>query len=408
MTRNRHRTTPVLAAALVLGTVLAGCGGGGEDDKSPRAASSPAPHGYVKGAEEAAEQQSRLVLTERGSGKVRLLDLVEGKTRTLGRADGVSGLVTDGRFAYVNSGGGTQVFDSGAWMVDHGDHVHYYRAKPRSLGRIPGGKPEHVYSSPSLTAVTFADGTAKLLDHARLEKGKLRTTATLDDARRGPVVPYEEHALIPVPGPGGKTAVEVRDAKGESVTTLKEPCPDLRGSAVTRRGAVFGCADGALFVKEKSGELVAEKIPFGRKVSAKERPESFQHRSQGTTLAARAGDSGVWLLDVAERRWQLVKTGPVTAVNAPGDGAPLLALDRSGNLTSYEMPGGKRLASRKVLAEPHDGKGAAPVIEVDASRAYVNDAAAKKIHEIDYNDNLREARSFPLGFSPARMVETGR
>jgi hypothetical protein len=48
------------------------------------------------------------------------------------------------------------------------------------------------------------------------------------------------------------------------------------------------------------------------------------------------------------------------------------------------------------------------VIEIDATRAYVNDATAGVIHEIDYNDNLRVARTFTLDSTPTFMVETGR
>ncbi|MDJ1132178.1 hypothetical protein [Streptomyces iconiensis] len=411
MIRNRKKAAPVLVAALLLSPVLAACGGGEGEGESAGAKpkSSAKPHGYVEGAEETAEQQSRLVLSDAESGKVELLDLIKGKTTALGRTDKAATLRTDGRFAYAREGGGAKVFDSGSWMVDHGDHIHYYRAAARELGDIAGKKPEHVYSSTSLTAVTFGDGTAKVLDHARMEKGKLRKTATFDDVRKGPVVPYEGNALVPVSGPGGSTVIEARDKRGRTKTTLKEKCRDLRGAAVTRRGVVFGCADGALFVKSASGKPAAEKIAFGRKVAADERPESFQHRSQSTTLTAKAGDKGVWILDVADRRWKLIETGPVIAANTAGEGAPLVALDRSGTLKSYEISDGKEIASKKILKDPPGKKeGDRTVVEIDANRAYVNDIGARKVYEIDYNDDLRKARSFALDFTPSHMVETGR
>lgn len=409
MIRNRNKATTALAAVLALGTALAGCGADGGERKPAAKETSAKPHGYVEGAEETAEQQSRLVLTDAGSGAVTLLDLIEGKTSELhGSARGTDRLSTDGRFAYTHGTGGAGVFDSGSWMVDHGDHVHYYRAKPRALGRVPGDGAEHVYSSPSLTAVTFKDGTARLLDHARMEKGKLKHAATLKNVTKGPVVPYENTALVPVAGPGGSTVVEIRDARGRKKSTLREKCPELRGTAVTRRGVVFGCADGALFVKRAEGKTTAEKIPFGRKVAAGERPRSFQHRSLGTTLTAKAGNRGVWVLDVTERRWKLVNTGPVIAANTAGEGAPLVTLDRSGTLNSYGIPDGKKVASKKLLKKLPPGRDVQPVVEVDANRAYVNDIRAKKIYEIDYNDDLRKARSFPLDATPSRMVETGR
>ncbi|MBO8191482.1 hypothetical protein ITI46_07225 [Streptomyces oryzae] len=406
---------PVSAAVLSLGLLLAGCADPGDGESREgrgadrKSASSSKPHGYVAGAEEAAEQQSRLVLGDAESGEMQILDLIEGRTRPLGRMGKGAELVTDGRFAYANSSRGSKVFDSGAWMVDHGDHLHYYRAKARGLGAVRGKQPEHVYSSPWLTAFTFADGTARLVDHAQLEKGRIRTTGFLDGIGRGPVVPFKENALVPVAGTGGDSTVEVRDRKGRKKTSLGVKCPQLRGAAVTRTGVVFGCADGALFITEKQKKLAPEKIPFGRKVPGDERPDAFHSRSLGTTLTARAGDTGVWVLNVAEREWKLIETGPVAAVNSAGEGTPLLVLDNSGTLKAYEISTGKQLARKKLLSSPPKAKDVSrAVIEIDANRAYVNDMAARKVHEIDYHDSLRKARSFSLDFRPSEMVETGR
>ncbi|MFD7662105.1 hypothetical protein [Streptomyces sp. NPDC059788] len=410
MAWNHKKGAPAYGASLALGLLLTGCSGGGggageQSDKKPSASS--APHGYIEGAQETAEQQSRLVLADGASGALKVLDLIDGKTRPLGKANG-SRLVTDGRFAYAASDTGAHIFDSGAWMVDHGDHVHYYRATMREVGALRGNKPQHIYSSPSSTAVTFADGKARLLDHARMEKGDIGTTVTIEDADAGPVVPFKENVLVPTGGPGDETVVEVRDRKGNKKSALKAKCAQLRGAAVTRTGVVFGCADGALFVSEKNGEARGEKIPFGQSVPDGERPASFRHRSLGSTLTATAGDRGVWVLNVPEREWKLVETGPVTAVNSAGEGAPLLALKDTGVLEAYDVSSGKKIAGRKLVSRMPDAKEARPVIEVDAGRAYVNDVADKKIHEIDFNDDLREARSFSVDFAPSAMVETGR
>ncbi|AXK32438.1 hypothetical protein DVA86_06995 [Streptomyces armeniacus] len=406
MTRNTRQPAAAATVLLALGALLAACGDGDDaEKKGATGASSSPPHGYVEGAEEAAEQQSRLVMADDTTGAVRMLDLISGKTTKLGAAKDTEELITDGRFGYARSATGTRIFDSGSWMVDHGDHIHYYRAKPRDTGTLPGAEPEHVHSGKALTAVTSADGKAVLLDRGELEDGKLRRAAEIDGVR-GPVVPYETYVLVPT---AGKTTVEVRDRKGGRVHTLPEKCAELRGAAVTRSGVVYGCADGALLVTEKSGKLSAEKIEYAEPVAASDRPDSFRHRSQSATLTAKAGEKGIRVLDVSERKWQWIDSGKVTAVNTAGEGAPVLALTTAGFLKAYDAETGKETASRKLIASPPDGEHApAPVIEVDGSRAYVNDPAAKKVYEIDYNDGLRTARSFSLDFTPAHMVETGR
>lgn len=202
--------------------------------------------------------------------------------------------------------------------------------------------------------------------------------------------------------------MEIRDRDGARVTTLKEPCAEARGEAVTRRGVVFGCADGALLVSENKGTFGAEKIAYGEDVSASDRAVDFRHRAGSTTLAARSGDDAVWILDVTDRAWTRIRTGPVVAANTAGEGAPLLALGKDGALTAYDIATGKRTVRKELLTKGATSGAASAVIEIDTTRAYINDVAAKKVYEIDYNDRLRLARTFPLGFAPTYMVETGR
>lgn len=408
MTRNTKQPVAVASVLLTLVLVVTGCGGEGDGDgekNGAAGASSSPPHGYVEGAEETAEQQSRLVLADHATGAVKMLDLITGRKTALGTAKDTGELVTDGRFGYANSATGSRVFDSGSWMVDHGDHIHYYRAKPRQAGTLPGSEPEHVHSGKALTAVTFADGKATLLDRGELENGKLRRVTDIGGVR-GPVVPYETHILVP---PGGKTTVEVRDRKGGRPYALNEKCPELRGAAVTRSGVVYGCADGAILITEKKGRLSAQKIGYGKHVGEADRPVAFHHRSLGATLTAKAGEDGIWILDVGERKWRRIDSGAVTAVNTAGEGTPVLALTKTGVLKAYDAETGEETASKKLIANPPSGKRTPqPVIEVDGNRAYVNDPAARKVYEIDYNDDLRKARSFSLDFTPDHMVETGR
>ena len=106
MTPRKTRTAAALfCAALVSSGPLVGCQSS-SDAKTPSktSASAAKPHGYVEGAEEASEQQSRLVLVDAGTGAVKVLDLATEDITSLGDRRGVQGLRTDGRFAYLSSG----------------------------------------------------------------------------------------------------------------------------------------------------------------------------------------------------------------------------------------------------------------------------------------------------------------
>ena len=281
------------------------------------------PHGYVAGAEETAEAQSRLVIADE-SGAVRVLDLVTEEVVELGSAGRVEAIRGDGRHAYLTAGEKVHVVDSGAWLVDHGDHVHYYRAEPRT-------------------------------------------------------VPADE-------------------APDEDAVPAGAACPQPGAPVETRRGVVFGCADGALLVDDGA----ATKIPYP--ATGAPPAQALVNRRMSATLAGIAPGHGVWVLDVTARTWTLVPTGPVVAANTAGEGAPLLTVTADGVLHAHDIASGAELTRRPLLTAPVTS----PVIEVDPARAYVNDQAGKQVHEIDYNDELRVARTFPLDVAPAFMVETGR
>lgn len=410
----RNVTAAAPAALVALALLTAGCAGGRPDPAAakPGSATSAPEHGYVEGARETAEQQSRLLLNDPATGDTRVLDLITGKAHEVPPAKGTAELTTDGRFGYFHTAAGTRVLDAGAWTVDHGDHVHYYRAAIRDVGRIPAGTGARVRSDAVMTAVTGADGRAVTYRRTELEKGRVGASRTLPGTRAGAVVPYAGHLLgLTGDGQGAAARLAVHDRAGGRSTAPHATCEDPMGDAVTRRGVVFGCADGALLVGDDDGRLTAERIPYDGDVPAEERARSFRHRAGSDTLTAPAGDRAVWVLDVAERTWTRVETGPVVAANTAGEGSALLVLETDGALHGYDVATGRRIARTEPLLageqRPATG-GRGPVIEVDRSRAYVNDPEGRRVYEIDYNDGLRVARTFALDVKPELMAETGR
>ncbi|WP_037805053.1 hypothetical protein [Streptomyces sp. NRRL F-5135] len=408
----RRNVTPWATAALLLTTQLTtSCTGDGDNAARPTPTSSSAtPHGFIEGAREAAEQQSRLILNDPESGNTRVLDLISGKAHTTARVAGAVRLGTDGRFGYVHTAESTHVLDSGAWTVDHGDHVHYYRAAIRDVGDLAAGREAQVRGDAAVTAVTDEDGRVALHDRSKLEKGEIGSSRTLSGAYAGAVVPYAEH-LLGLTEKGDTTRPAVFDRQGKRVASPEAECEDPRGDTVTRRGVVLGCADGALLVHAENGSFTAEKIPYDDAVPEGQRAVDLRQRPGGDTLTAPAGNDAVWILDVTERTWARVETGPVVAANTAGEGSPLLVLETDGALHGYDIATGEHIArtERLLTGKQRAGTdGTAPVIEVDRSRAYVNDPGGKRVFEIDYNDGLRVARSFALDIEPVLMAETGR
>ncbi|WP_329025390.1 hypothetical protein [Streptomyces sp. NBC_00690] len=403
MTAFRRTSVAVLLASCVLAQ---GCSAGG---KPPPVGGTkdPVPHGHVEGAQEASEQQSRLVMADAAKGTVRVLDLITEAVTPVRRAGQVQGITTDGRFAYLTTGTTTEIVDGGAWMVDHGDHVHYYRAPIRPVGEIRAPGPVRVHADPGITALSFGDGTVRLLDRKALEAGRPGAGRPLPEATAAPVVPYREHLVVPGVGVD-RDRVEIHNRNGDRVSSLGATCPEPLGTALTRRGVVVGCAGGALLVAGSNGAFQAQKIPYGTAVAPAERAVEFRHRPGSTTLTARAGPAAAWVLDVTERTWKRITTGPIVAVNTAGEGTPLLTLGTDGHLSAFDPTTGERTARTPLLSPMSAGRTPAPVIEVDTQRAYVNDPVGRKVHEIDFNDRLRKARTFSLDFTPTHMVETGR
>ncbi|MEV6219642.1 zinc ABC transporter permease AztB [Nocardia sp. NPDC051833] len=392
------------SVAALAAVPLVGCGSG-----EPPMVEEP-PHGFVAGAEEMAEPQTRLIVTDAGTGEVRVVDLLTEQVTTLDAVETVSPqahspssdgadvrLAGDGRFGFLAVGGRLTIVDSGAWTVDHGDHRHYYSAPIRRVGStdFPGVEPGPItaHSDPVVTAVVSEGGETMLFDRAALGEGAVGEPRRID----GVAVPYAER-LIVVDRAG---RVEVRGRDGAAGEAQPVTCAEARGQAVTRRGVVFGCADGALVVAQRDGAFVSEKIPYP--ASSAERATAFTHRPGSTTLTALAGRTGVWTLDIRAKTWTSTPIADAVAVNTAGEGSSLLVLTRDGVLHGLDPVTGTETARLGLVGGPVE----TATIHVDPDRAYVNDIRARAVHEIAYNDNLRVARDFPLDIAPTLIMETG-
>ncbi|GHE07060.1 hypothetical protein [Klenkia taihuensis] len=383
---------------------LTACGAG---PASPSADGPPpaTPHGYVAGAEELPEPQLQLAYTDAG-GSAHALDLLTGETAELGQLGPVDTMATDGRFLFTTSTGTGEltVVDTGTWTVDHGDHVHYYRAPARVVGSMTWSGDVEAASSDTLTALfSPTSGTGVVLDRAALGRGELTELATVEsEPHQGALVPLGND-VVATDG----TSVRGLDADGRPLPDAEAPCADPRGGHATRVGVVVSCADGAVLVTEADGGVELEQIPYPTPVAEAERASGLDNRPGRPSVAAPAGTRGVWLLDTRARSWQLVPTPTpwVTAVAADDEADRVVGVDTTGQVVVLEPGTGAVTGTGPLL--PVDRLTEVDV-HVDADRTYVNVPGSTDLLEVDHADGARVARTFSAEVVPAHLAETGR
>lgn len=413
----------LIAAALALPACApASTPASGPFSETPADGSTDRPHGYVAGASEMPEAQLHLVSID-GEGAVTLLDLLDEQSETMATLDAPpTSVSTDGRFVFASSAatGDLTIMDSGAWTVDHEDHVHYYSAEPRPVGTIAESADAGeavVAGGPSLTGVWFGGtGVGMLLDTEALGHGEIVETARVEAAPHvGALVPFGEGALATIAGDDGRAAgVRLIDSEGDTVEGSDAECAELDGSITTNVGVVFGCADGALLVTiDGDGGSDFERIPYPQEVSVSERAAGFDNRRGRPVAAAVAGDRGAWLLDTRARQWTFLPTeAPLLRVTAASDADDsVVALADDGRVLLLDAATGATRAATlplaaSSLADPALASGV--TLQLDVDRVYLNAPADGAVYEIDYRDGLRVARTLSVGAQRSFLAETGR
>ena len=378
--------TAVLLFGLLATPACAAPVSSGESD----AASAPASdsHGVDAGtAAEVASPALALVVAD-DEGQVTLLDLETEKRDEIAeaRADAVS-VDSDGRLVYVarDEGQGRttiDVIDTARWTVPHGDHTHSFRGEPQLLGALEGSGDATVTAGAQRATISFGGGDLVVLAHDDL-------AASFTDAARtgiraaGPVVPFADHLLAAT-----DTGIEVTDATGAPVPALATSCTAASDADLTRVGAVFACAEGAvLFTREVGGALAVEPLAYPAGAPA---AIELTGRADRPDLAGVAGDQGAWLLDVRERQWTLLPTDvPLVRAAAIGDDDErTAAIDAEGRVRILSSDGTVLARTEPLLAASVADPALRDRVQliVDAEHAYVSDPTAGAVHEIDHDD----------------------
>nr|WP_315267187.1 ABC transporter [Microbacterium lemovicicum] len=402
-----------VSALGALALTLAACDGGAAPGTPTADSTGDDGHGTVAGAAEVAEPQLGLTTID-PSGTVTHLDLLNESITELGSIGQPSAMTTDGRYLFAQIEDGVEIVDSGVWTWDHVDHFHYYRADPRLLGTIQGGRGATIattnLSTTGGTGLFFAEsGEAVLLDTEALSKGDVVEQFRLHtEPHTGMVVPVGSFALV-TDAQDGTAASVVAYASDGQPTGLEAPCADASGTITTRVGAVIGCADGALLASVQEDQLAVERIPYPAGTTAAAATQ-FANREGRPTVAALAGTDGIWLLDTRAMAWTLLPApAPLVAVTAVDDEEEhLLALTTDGRMLVLDGEDGAVLAGTGPLVTESLEVGLEPTLIADQQRAYLSAPAEQRLFEIDFADGARIARTFETVTSPVFTAETGR
>lgn len=350
-------------------------------------------------------------------GVVGQVDLETERRAELGTVSPPQRVHSDGRYVFSEGEAGVTILDSGRWTWDHGDHFHYYLAEPRVIGTVAGDGPVTVAttlsSTTGSTGIFFgASGEAVLLDTAALAEGEIVERFRLERAPHdGLVVPVGPGALVSEPTGGVAASLVLHRLDGRPWPDIAIECPGARGTVTTRVGAVVGCADGAVLATADAGNMTVEKVPYPADATAPPATE-FAGRKGRPTIAAPAGEVGVWMLDTREKAWTLLPSAmPLVRVVAVDDeAATVVAVTADGRVRLMDGHTGAVRAETSALlatslADPDAAAGV--TLTVDDERAYVNAPAKRAVYEIDLDD-ARVTRTFHAADVPAFLAQTGR
>ncbi|MDY6995216.1 MAG: zinc ABC transporter permease AztB [Actinomycetota bacterium] len=392
--RSQWRRLSVAATAVCL---VAGCSSG-----SPEPTESSQVSGHdevvVDGARELDGPLTMLVIVDPVSGDTAVYDAADETETAIGSYGATTAIAGDGRFAYLRTAESTTIVDGGAWTFDHGDHYHYFATDPAMVGTLEIAVASAAASN-SLAAIQSETGVVELLNREELGEHTVEPAGLSAGADVTAAVPYGSR-LVTVTDTG---RMQVVDESGTRALTGE--CAHPTWSKASRRAVVFGCDTGAVRVTGGDGDLTVTAMPFPPDAPA-QRPAQMDHRDRADVFTG-VSPGTVWVLDSRQRRWTTIAVPDAVAANTAGDGS-VLVLHRDGALGSFDVNERTETARVSLFAGGVPDEGAQPVIDIDSDRAYVNNAAASEVYEIDYADGLRIARTLRTEVAPGLMVETGR
>lgn len=399
----RPSTFAVHAGLLVVLLGTASCAA--EPRPAPTAATTDS---HDVGAGDAAEVATpALALVIAGAdGALTLLDLeTEERTMLASARPGVERIEGDGRLISITHGSTVDVIDTGRWTVPHGDHTHSFLGDAGPIGSLDGdaaqanGHGAQGHAGEQASTVQF-DVEVVVIPHEDLS---LDDAVRLDIAADGPVLAFAGKLLVPNAG-----TITVHDSAGDPTAASGVPCTGVTDADITRVGAVFTCAEGAvLFTREVGGVVAGELIPHPAGAPT---ATELAGRTGRPDLAGVAGSQGAWLLDVRQRTWTLLPSAvPLLRAVAVGDDeSRTIAVDAGGRALLIGEDGSVLARTEPLVAASLADPASLERLQliVDARHAYLSDPAAGAVYELDHGYGLTLTRTF-TDLDPWSMQQVG-
>ncbi|MEJ5927557.1 hypothetical protein WG915_02870 [Corynebacterium sp. H128] len=323
----------------------------------------------------------------------------------------------DGRHIMVTNGNEFQVYDAAISEQPHGDHSHYYAGTPAlTSASFTAAHAGHVVTHAGKTAL-FADGSGEVqtFDPMTLADAKPQAVkSSVGEAHHGVAVPLSDGSMLHTKGTEKErhTIVQIKDGKESAVTT---DCPGVHGEATTMRDTVvFGCTNGPIIFRDgqfhkipaagyqRNGNLAGS--PVSPIVLSDEKVDKDADAEHPTKVA---------LIDSENSSYRSVELGSSYWFRslARGPKGEALVLTYNGELNVIDQETGevtKKIPAISAWEEKENWQEPGPILQVAGEKAYVTDAANKKLVVIDLVSGKVE-KQIQLEVAPVEMsIATGK
>ena len=391
---------------------------------------------FVEEGEGHGAAQGRLLVSDSNEPHLAVIDLMDGHVTEDAFEVAAPGATVyaspNHRFGFALARGDgddddrVHIFDSGVYLVEHGDHFDLVNDPITMLGLgTSDERPIHVANGGEWTAI-FHDGTGRaalINEHELEESGHAYEISFLDAGlQHGAVVPLPGDLFaVSVANPDypDKTesslpiGVDVRDLNNNVVyDESSNSCPGLHGEAHTHDGVAFGCTGGILFIEAHGGEIEHWFIENPPDINSASRIGSLYGHEESAVLFGKASyrdggqfvDDGIWMIDPEAGSITSVFSEKSVGSAFSDDGETLYTLSYDGELYALDAHDGD-VVSEVHLLESVD-PAAAPSFIVVGETLYLADPASGHVIEFSLEE-MEIEREWEVHGSPSRVAFLG-